>query len=97
MGIKDLNPFLKAVSPELITDVMLSKYSGKKIAIDTSIYLYKFLYKNDRYIESFFKQINRLMTNNITPIYIFDGKPPAEKMQEIKSRQDKKLYYMEII
>lgn len=97
MGIKDLNPFLKAVSPELITDVMLSKYSGKKIAIDTSIYLYKFLYKNDRYIESFFKQINRLMTNNITPIYIFDGKPPAEKMQEIKSRQDKKLYYMEKI
>lgn len=97
MGIKDLNPFLKAVSPDLITETHLNKLSGKRVAIDTSIYLYKFLYKNDRFIESFFKQINRLVVNNITPIYIFDGKPPAEKMDEIKSRQDKKMYYMEKI
>jgi flap endonuclease-1 len=97
MGIKDLNPFLKAVSPDLIREVQLSNFSGKRVAIDTSIYLYKFLYKNDRFIESFFKQINRLRVNNITPIYIFDGKPPAEKMGEIKSRQDKKMYYMEKI
>ena len=97
MGIKDLNPFLKAVSPNLIREVQLSNFSGKRVAIDTSIYLYKFLYKNDRFIESFFKQINRLRVNNITPIYIFDGKPPVEKMTEIKSRQDKKLYYMEKI
>lgn len=97
MGIKDLNPFLKAASPDLINDVSLNKFSGKRVAIDTSIYLYKFLYKNDRFIESFFKQINRLRVNNISPIYIFDGKPPAEKMGEIKSRQDKKMYYMEKI
>lgn len=97
MGIKDLNPFLKGVSPDLINETHLSKLSGKKVAIDTSIYMYKFLYKNDRFIESFFKQINRLMVNNITPIYIFDGKPPVEKMEEIKSRQDKKMYYMDKI
>jgi flap endonuclease-1 len=97
MGIKDLNPFLKGISPDLINEQLLSKFSGKKVAVDTSIYLYKFLYKNDRFIESFFKQINRLKANNITPIYIFDGKPPIEKMEEIKSRQDKKMYYMEKI
>ena len=79
MGIKDLNAFLKARAPNAIKQITLSDI--KKIAnpddlkkplrvsIDTSIYFYKFLYKNPRFIEGFFQQITRLMRNNIIPIY----------------------------
>ena len=36
----------------------------------------------------FYKNIN-LLSNNITPIYIFDGKPPDEKYEVIKLRQER--------
>ena len=52
MGIRDLNNFLKRTAPESIKNVHLSELRGKRVAIDTSIYFYKFLYKNPRFIES---------------------------------------------
>jgi 5'-3' exonuclease len=91
MGINGLNTFLKEKVPECIEEVNFSKFSGQKVAIDTSIYFYKFLYKNDRYIEGFFQQIYRLMSNNILPIYIFDGIPPPEKKEIIDQRKEKKI------
>ena len=93
MGIRDLNNFLKRTAPESIKNVHLSELRGKRVAIDTSIYFYKFLYKNPRFIESFFQQISRLRTHNITPIYVFDGKPPEQKRDEIISRKNKKDEY----
>ena len=36
----------------------------------------------------FYKNVN-LLSMNITPIYIFDGKPPIEKREVIKCRQEK--------
>ena len=90
MGIKDLNPFIKAHVPEAIETIHLKELSGKKVAIDTSIYFYKFLYRNDRYIESFFLQISKLVRWGIIPIYVFDGSPPKEKSEEIQHRITKK-------
>lgn len=91
MGIKELNPFLKQFANSCVKQTDLSKFSGKKIAIDTSIYLYKYLYGNDKlFIDKFLQQILRLRQNNITPIYIFDGKPPKEKEDEILTRQNRK-------
>ena len=90
MGINGLNTFLKEKIPHALQEVHLNRFNGKKIAIDTSIYFYKFLYKNDRFIEGFFQQIYRLMLNNITPIYIFDGIPPIEKNETLKLRKEKR-------
>ena len=90
MGIKDLNPYLRETVPNAIKEVELSQFSGKKICIDTSIYFYKFLYKNDRYLEGFYQQIFRLRKNGLTPIYIFDGAPPQEKMKTLELRKEKK-------
>ena len=50
MGINGLNTFLKEKVPECIEEVNLDKFIGQKVAIDTSIYFYKFLYKKDIYI-----------------------------------------------
>jgi flap endonuclease-1 len=90
MGVKELNPFLREHSPEAITETLLKDFSGKKIAIDTSIYFYKFLYKNDRFLEGFFQQIYRLRVNNMIPIYIFDGIPPPEKNKTLQQRRERK-------
>jgi len=97
MGVKELNPFLREKTPEAIKEVLLSNFANKTIAIDTSIYFYKFLYKNSRFLEGFFQQIYRLKTNRITPIYIFDGLPPPEKQNTIKQRKEKKLEMIDMI
>jgi flap endonuclease-1 len=91
MGINGLNTFLKEKTPESIREVHLCEFADSKVAIDTSIYFYKFLYRNDRYIEGFFQQIYKLMNNNILPIYIFDGIPPPEKKEIIDQRKEKKI------
>lgn len=97
MGITGLNTFFKSKFPNVIQEKTLKELGYKTCAIDTSIFIYKFLYKNDRFIEGFFQQIFRLKTNGITPIYIFDGCPPKEKLEIIKNRKSRKKELTELI
>lgn len=97
MGIKDLNAFLKENAPSGIETVHLHTLSGKKVAIDTSIYLYKFLYKSPAFLEQFLEQIYKLMNYNITPIYIFDGIPSDAKNDTIKFRKNRRTDYKQRI
>jgi len=90
MGITGLNMFLKTHIPEIMNKQDLTMFKNKRIGIDTSIYLYKFKYNDRNCIESFVKQIYRLKLNKITPIYVFDGKPPVEKKRIINIRKKKK-------
>ena len=90
MGINGLNTFIKEKIPNAIQEIHLKRFKGSRVAVDTSIYFYKFLYKNDRFIEGFFQQIYRLMLNGITPIYIFDGTPPPEKKETLLLRKEKR-------
>lgn len=94
MGITGLNMFLKTHIPGILNKKDLTLFKNKRVGIDTSIYLYKFKYNKRNFIESFFKQIYRLKLNNITPIYVFDGKPPVEKRTIINIRKKKKETYM---
>jgi len=89
MGIKNLTSIIKHNAPNGISKVHLSEYRGRVIAIDTSIYLYKYMY-NGNYLNNFVKQILRLLRNNITPLYIFDGKPPEQKKEILEDRKHKK-------
>jgi len=89
MGIKYLNSFLKDNCPESIKCVSMADLSGKKIAIDISIYLYK--YAGDGcLIENIYLMISIFRYYNITPIFVFDGKPPAEKKELLKQRKEGK-------
>ena len=47
MGIKNINTILKKYAPDGIKRRNLSTYKYKKIAIDISIYLYRFKYSNN--------------------------------------------------
>ena len=64
--------------------------SGKKIAVDISIYMYKFSY-NDTLLENMYLMLSIFKHYNVVPIFVFDGKPPtAKKELLIKRKNDKK-------
>lgn len=77
MGIKGISKLIR----EFSKDITLAELANKKIAIDTSIYLYKFKYNSvgNEFIKKFVYQLISFKKFNIEPIYIFDGKPPIEK------------------
>ena len=89
MGIKLLNKFLNIHAPKGINSKHLSQFYGKKICVDTMIYIYKFL-SEDGLLEKFYLFGIILKKYNIIPIFIFDGKPPKEKYDEIQKRNEKR-------
>jgi 5'-3' exonuclease len=90
MGIRFLNGFLKTnCSPAAIHLVNFGALTGKKIAIDISIYLYKFSAEN-RLIENIHRMLTLFTHYKIIPVFIFDGKPPAEKKFVLQQRQQSK-------
>ena len=80
MGIKYLNRFLKEECKDSIKLISLKELSCKKIAIDISIYLYKYAADNTL-IENIYLMLSIFRHYKIIPIFIFDGKPPSEKKE----------------
>jgi flap endonuclease-1 len=90
MGIKYLNKYLQSNCKKSIRQISLHELRDKKIVIDTSIYLYRFLGEN-ALLENFYLMISIFREYNIIPLFIFDGKPPKEKFELLKKRKiDKK-------
>lgn len=103
MGIHGLTKLIQSKSPDSIETVSLYKLQGKKVAIDTSIFLYRSLTnirqngdylknKDGKVISHIIGIINKTIQYielGITPIYIFDGKPPIEKKAVIDKRNKK--------
>ena len=85
MGIKGLNRFLRTACFKNIREISLFDLTGKTIVIDTSIYMYRFK-RDDMLIEGMYQLISQFKYYNITPIFIFDGKPPDEKRQILQQR-----------
>lgn len=84
-----LNRFIQSKCKESISCIPLSSLSGKKIAVDISIYLYKYLSEN-ALLENLYLMISIFREHNIIPIFIFDGKPPVEKNETIELRRKTK-------
>ena len=90
MGIRMLNKFLQDKCKTSISFINLSELSGKRIAVDISIYLYKFLSDN-ALLENLYLMISIFREHKITPIFVFDGKPPVEKNDTIAFRKKTKM------
>ncbi len=86
MGIKYLNKHLQSTCSNSIKQISLHELSGKRIVIDTSIYLYRFLGDN-ALLENFYLMISIFRQHNIIPLFVFDGKPPKEKEELLKRRK----------
>jgi hypothetical protein len=90
MGIKYLNKFLlEKCKKSSIRKIHFSELDSKTIVIDTSIYLYKFA-AEDALLENFYLLISLFRKYNITPVFIFDGRPPIEKRQLLIQRRIEK-------
>jgi 5'-3' exonuclease len=86
MGVRYLNTLMKRLAPKGLKTVQLCDFSGKRIVIDTSIYLHKFLAANSL-VESMYFMIAQFKYFSITPIFVFDGIAPAEKQGVLNSRE----------
>lgn len=90
MGIPYLNSFIKKnTGNNTLVKIKLKDLYGKVIAIDTSIYLYRFL--TEGLLENMYIMISLFRYYNIIPIFVFDGKPPIEKARILEQRNDDKL------
>ena len=96
MGVEGLNQYLlHNVSKEskAIQKVYTNNLKGKKIAVDASIYIYKFFVNNNYSLlnQGINKMLDDFKINKITPIFIFDGKPPKMKDFIINKRNQEKI------
>ena len=94
MGIRNLNTFIKKVCPECITENEIDKYKGKTFAIDCSILIYKYRYVSNvienAHITGFINRVKFYLTNDILPVFIFDGNPPQAKRNTLLKRNQHK-------
>ena len=89
MGIKFLNQFLRDKCNNSIAKINIADLTNKKIAVDISIYLYKYE-ATDTLLENIYLMLSIFRHHNIIPVFIFDGKPPPEKNELLKKRQEDK-------
>lgn len=84
MGISELKKVIHTVGKS----VTLESLRGKRIGVDVSCFLYRFLRSeicrkicpDTPLLYGFSKQLKLFRDLQITPVYVFDGKPPQEKI-----------------
>ncbi|BEI86767.1 hypothetical protein CcaverHIS002_0701130 [Cutaneotrichosporon cavernicola] len=96
MGVKGLWSLLNPVA----RPVQIESLEGKRLAIDSSIWLYQFqstMRDQDgrvlvnAHVLGFLRRINRLLFHGIKPVFVFDGGAPALKRSTITERKRRKL------
>eukprot|EP01084_Bolivina_argentea_P290134 498319_1 len=105
MGIKGLTKLIQSHADESYKEGPMKSYFGRSIAIDATMALYQFLIAvrhgaqgqltNDdgettSHIIGFFYRSIRMLENGIKPVYVFDGKPPDFKQDELRKRREKR-------
>ncbi|KAL3678450.1 hypothetical protein R1sor_021406 [Riccia sorocarpa] len=101
MGIKGLTKLLADNAPACMKEMKFESYFGRKIAIDASMSIYQFLIVVGRtgndmltneagdvtsHLQGMFTRTIRILEAGIKPVYVFDGKPPDMKKEELAKR-----------
>lgn len=85
MGVRMLNRYLREFSAGALKKMTMNDLNGRKIAIDISIFLYQFK-GNGELLESMYKMIMLFRDYHVTPVFVFDGAPPDEKLEILEER-----------
>jgi len=92
MGIKELTQFLKKTNPDIFWQIPVSTFKDQRIAIDTSVFLYKFICMDNslraNWLDMFVEYIIWLRKQNIRPVFIFDGQAPQQKERTRVDRRE---------
>jgi 5'-3' exonuclease len=88
MGIKDLSNIIRPFKRQIEMD----EIKGYRVAVDTLIFLYKFIRSSDPsssgWIDKFIDFVRNLRKRRIKPIFVFDGpNVPREKAKEQNRRR----------
>lgn len=97
MGIQNLSKILKSKAPNAMVKRPLSAYMGYRVAIDTSIFLYKYMFVYGNVIDGLTRLVLVLLQNGILPVFVLDGKPPKEKSDLLKERKEKREELIDIV
>ena len=89
MGVKDLTKLIREKVPHAISTKKVQDLSGKRIAIDTYIYIFKYkCVLREQWINGFNQLCQTFRQNEIVPIFVFDSKAPPEKLAEQQRRRE---------
>lgn len=87
MGIKNLHNFLRKACPLIYTEIHISHYAYKRVAVDCSIYMCKFKTTYGRqWMDAFLQLVTVLRENEVHPVFVYDTGHPVEKEEEKKMR-----------
>tara|TARA_B100000963_G_scaffold356346_2_gene376281 strand:- start:2351 stop:3307 length:957 start_codon:yes stop_codon:yes gene_type:complete len=86
MGIQYLNRIIRTYAYRGVREIPLRSLKGKTLAVDTSIYLYRYQ-AEEALIENMYLMISLFRHYDITPVFVFDGEPPAEKRELLEERK----------
>ncbi|XP_016897578.2 probable flap endonuclease 1 homolog, partial [Cynoglossus semilaevis] len=90
MGITKLSDLIRKEAPEAISHRDISDYTGKVIALDTSIVVNQFRTATpglNPLIGLFFRTLT-FLEHDIKPVFVFDGRPPGEKAAVLQKRAE---------
>jgi flap endonuclease-1 len=104
MGIKNLSSLLNTYAPKCISKKQFSDLTGKKIAIDASLLIYSYVIairntaeditniegEITSHIHAVVSKTLLYLDNSITPIFVFDGKPPQLKNDTLDKRKEER-------
>ena len=89
MGIRNLNRFIQNKCPTASSRIHLRDLYGKRIAVDTSIYMYRYSGEG-ALLENMYLMASVFRHYNIHAVFVFDGPPPPQKTDVIEMRKKKK-------
>lgn len=92
MGIKsNFSKTIKIMTSgtDAIVKIHISDFRYKKIAVDSSLYLFKFkAAMGNRWLHGMLNLVKCLRMNDVHPVFVFDGKSPIEKKDEQNERRE---------
>ena len=89
MGVRYLNRFIQKHCVNSISRVHLRDFTGKRVAVDASIYLYRYSGEG-ALLENVYLMASVFRHYNIHAVFVFDGPPPPQKTELIEKRRKKK-------
>ncbi|KAK7945345.1 hypothetical protein WMY93_001073 [Mugilogobius chulae] len=92
MGITKLADLVRSEAPDAISHKDISDYSGKMIALDTSIIMQQIRAALSSSpgltLSPLFYRTLTLLEHDIKPVFVFEGKPPTEKISTLEKRAE---------
>ncbi|KAA8587747.1 hypothetical protein FQN60_016609 [Etheostoma spectabile] len=90
MGITKLADLIRLDAPGAISHKDISDYTGKVIALDTSIVMNQFRAATPSLspLTGLFFRTLTFLEHDIKPVFVFDGKPPGEKTAALEKRAE---------